>query len=263
MQRFARWTNLSETTFVLPPSRPERRLPGPHLHARRWSCRSPATRRSAPATPGSRPGDRRAAPTRPCRMRRRAGRDPPRRGRLAFAARPCSAPGRSTRRTVAAGRGRPRARPARTSLAVEWVDNGPGWVAVLLVTPSACWISARPGSVDLDLGVVGFHPRARRRRIEVRAFFPIAGSPPRTRSPAASTPPSPSGCSASGRHRALRRHPGSAIGRAGRVHVDGTTLGPSGSVGSCDAVIDGTASSRYASSPFDPNKSRRTNVSGQ
>ena len=33
MQRFANWTNLSETTFVLPPSGRGCRLPGAHLHA--------------------------------------------------------------------------------------------------------------------------------------------------------------------------------------------------------------------------------------
>ena len=32
MQRFANWTNLSETNFLLPPSDPGRRLPRPHLH---------------------------------------------------------------------------------------------------------------------------------------------------------------------------------------------------------------------------------------
>ena len=32
LQAFAAWTNLAETTFLLPPGGPGRRLSGPHLH---------------------------------------------------------------------------------------------------------------------------------------------------------------------------------------------------------------------------------------
>jgi predicted PhzF superfamily epimerase YddE/YHI9 len=43
MAAFARWTNLSETTFLLPPTDPAGRLPRAHLHARRRAalCRPP------------------------------------------------------------------------------------------------------------------------------------------------------------------------------------------------------------------------------
>ena len=44
MQRFARWTNLSETTFLLPPAQRRGRLPRAHLHARRRT----AVRRAIP-----------------------------------------------------------------------------------------------------------------------------------------------------------------------------------------------------------------------
>ena len=51
MQRFARWTNLSETTFVLPPE-----ASGADYRVRIFTparnCRSPGTRRWARATPG-------------------------------------------------------------------------------------------------------------------------------------------------------------------------------------------------------------------
>ena len=52
MQALAREFNLSETVFVLPPTRGRGDLPGADLHARRASCRSPATRASAPRSPG-------------------------------------------------------------------------------------------------------------------------------------------------------------------------------------------------------------------
>jgi hypothetical protein len=55
MQRFAQWTNLSETTFLLPPTEADGRLPRAHLHGPVASCRLPATRPSAPAMHGSRP----------------------------------------------------------------------------------------------------------------------------------------------------------------------------------------------------------------
>jgi hypothetical protein len=49
MQQIARWTNLSETTFVLPPTRPEAdyRL---RIFTPGTNCRSPVTRRSAART---------------------------------------------------------------------------------------------------------------------------------------------------------------------------------------------------------------------
>ena len=36
----------------------------------------------------------------------------------------------------------------------QWVDNGPGWVAVLLRDAEAV-LALEPGYVDIDLGVVG------------------------------------------------------------------------------------------------------------
>jgi hypothetical protein len=65
MAAFARWTNLSETTFLLPPDRPGGRLPRAHLHARRRAalCRPPDA--------GQLP--RLAGRRRACRARRRGG----------------------------------------------------------------------------------------------------------------------------------------------------------------------------------------------
>jgi PhzF family phenazine biosynthesis protein len=60
-------------------------------------------------------------------------------------------------------------------LDAEWVDNGPGWVAVLL-TSAAAVLALRPGYIDLDLGVVGPYPQGSPYAFEVRAFFPKDGS---------------------------------------------------------------------------------------
>ena len=126
MQRFAHWTNLSETTFVLPPTDPTPTTasassrPSP-------SCRSPATRRSGPATPGwarrhaARPTTHRAGV--PGRARHR----PPREEGLAFAAPPLLRAGpveAAVRRPrgVAAGH-----RPATSSTPSGWTTVRAGW----------------------------------------------------------------------------------------------------------------------------------------
>jgi PhzF family phenazine biosynthesis protein len=53
---------------------------------------------------------------------------------------------------------------------LAWADNGPGWVAVLLPSAEAV-LAQRPGAVDMDIGVAGFHPAGSPQAIEVRAFF--------------------------------------------------------------------------------------------
>ena len=66
MQRFAHWTNLSETTFLLSPTDPaaDYRL---RIFTRARSCRSPVIRPSAVPTPGSRQGESRGRTTSSCR----------------------------------------------------------------------------------------------------------------------------------------------------------------------------------------------------
>ena len=44
--------------------------------------------------------------------------------------------------------------------AAEWVDNGPGWLALLLTSADAV-LAVRPGFVDQDVGLVGPHPTGR------------------------------------------------------------------------------------------------------
>jgi PhzF family phenazine biosynthesis protein len=61
-------------------------------------------------------------------------------------------------------------------VATEWVDNGPGWVGVLLESREAV-LSLQPdlgrysGDEHLDIGVVGPHPEGAEIDFEVRAFF--------------------------------------------------------------------------------------------
>lgn len=58
----------------------------------------------------------------------------------------------------------------------RWCDNGPGWVGILLEDAETV-LALDPdfrrwgGEGNLDIGVVGFHPRGSEALYEVRAFF--------------------------------------------------------------------------------------------
>lgn len=103
----------------------------------------------------------------------------------------------------------------------QWVDNGPGWVAVLVDSAQAA-LAVRPGPVgDLDIGVVGLHPDGAECALEVRGFFGVGGATtedPVTGSLNASVAQWLIG---SGRlPSSYVASQGTAIGRAGRVHVE-------------------------------------------
>jgi PhzF family phenazine biosynthesis protein len=174
MQQFACWMNLSETTFVLPPSQQgadyQVRIftPGAELpfagHPTLGTCHAWL----AAGGPPSRPDvvvQQCAAGLVP--LRRNAG-------GLAFGAPPLrrSGPaGEPLVARIAAMLGLERAE----ILAAEWMDNGPGWVAVLLASAAAV-LALRPGVIDLDLGAVGPYPPGSPQAIEVRAFLPNNGT---------------------------------------------------------------------------------------
>ena len=223
MQRFAHWANLSETTFVLPPTVPDADYqvriftPTDELpfagHPTLGTCH-------AWLAGGSVPGD---IVVQQCG----AGLVPVRRTSdgLAFAAPPLLRSGPVEEPLVEHIASVLRI-PRAEILDAEWADNGPGWVAVLLA--SAETVSAlRPGFVDLDLGVVGPYPSGSPEAFEVRAFFPKDGATvedPVTGSLHASLAPWLL-------RTGLARVPyvasqGTALGRSGRVHVssdpDGT-----------------------------------------
>lgn len=102
---------------------------------------------------------------------------------------------------------------------LAWADNGPGWVAVLLPSADAV-LALRPGLVNLDIGVAGPYPPGAPAAFEVRAFFPNAGrtvEDPVTGSLNASLAGWLLG---TGRVTApYVASQGTALGRAGRVHV--------------------------------------------
>lgn len=58
---------------------------------------------------------------------------------------------------------------------LQWADNGPGWIAVLLVSADAV-LAVEPGPTDLDLGIAGPYPPGGPAAFEVRAFVPKNGS---------------------------------------------------------------------------------------
>jgi PhzF family phenazine biosynthesis protein len=218
MQRFARWTNLSETTFVLPPEAsgadyrvriftPDQELPFAG-HPTLGTCH-------AWLTAGGRPGAADAI-VQECgaglvTIRRTAG-------GLAFGAPPLIRTGPVDEPLVGhlasvLGIGR------SDVVDAQWADNGPGWVALLLPSADAV-LALRPGTVDYDLGVVGPYPPGSERAFEVRAFFPLDGATvedPVTGSLNASLA---EWLLRTGRASApYTASQGTALGRLGRVHV--------------------------------------------
>jgi PhzF family phenazine biosynthesis protein len=173
MQRFASWTNLSETTFLLAPEdvradylvrifTPTRELPFAG-HPTLGSCH-------AWLEAGGRPRDRDVI-SQQCG----AGLVPIRAeaGSLAFAAPPLVRSGpveEPLAERVCGMLGISRAEIVDLS----WADNGPGWIAVLLASAEAVLaVQPRPG--DLDVGIAGPHPAGGPAAFEVRAFFPGNG----------------------------------------------------------------------------------------
>ena len=241
MQRFARWTNLSETTFVLPPSNPEADYrvriftPAQELpfagHPTLGTCH-------AWLEGGGEAGDPREI-VQECGaglVRLRRDED-----RVAFAAPPLVRSGPASDEEidrVAAALGVDRSE----LVAVEWVDNGPGWTAALMESAERV-LELEPTGVDFDLGVVGFHPDGSEAAIELRAFFPLNGvtvEDPVTGSLNASVA---QWLIDSGRLEApYVATQGAAIGRAGRIHVDQDDDGIIWVGGRSETVIAGTVS---------------------
>jgi PhzF family phenazine biosynthesis protein len=173
MERFARWTNLSETTFVLPPSAdgadyqvriftPARELPFAG-HPTLGTCHawlSAGGRASQDGVIVQQCG----AGLVPIRQTAEG---------LAFAAPPLLRSGPvddPLAEHLAAVLGIDRAAIADA----RWADNGPGWVAVLLASAEEV-LALRPDIVDLDVGVVGPYPPGSPQAFEVRAFMPKNG----------------------------------------------------------------------------------------
>jgi len=232
---FARWTNLSETTFLLPPTEPQADYrvriftPGGELpfagHPTLGSCHAWLAAGGQPRQAGR--------VVQQCGVGlvtvRRDG------GRLAFAAPPLRRsgplePALVQQIGVALGLEQGMIR------AHQWVDNGPGWCAVLLDSATRVlavwpdWV----GLGDLKLGVVGPHPTGAETQFELRALIgggnyedPVTGSLNASVAQwligARIAPP---------RYVASQ---GAALQRAGRVHIDseGGTVWVGGDVSEC------------------------------
>src|SRR6476646_1406227 len=248
MQRFARWTNLAETTFVLPPTRAEAdyrvRIFTPVLelpfagHPTLGTCH-------AWLEAGGEAGDEivQECEAGLVRIRLESERSSPRipgTSAFAFEAPPLVRSGPASEEDVvkvAAALGVEEAE----MLAVEWVDNGPGWIAAMFESAERA-LELAPGALDFDLGAVGFHPPGSPAAIEVRAWAPVNGlaaEDPVTGSLNASLAQWLIG---SGRLQApYLAHQGTAIERAGRIHV---SQDPEGSIwigGRTENVISGSA----------------------
>jgi PhzF family phenazine biosynthesis protein len=259
MQRFARWTNLSETTFVLPPTGPEADYrvriftPAQELpfagHPTLGTCHAWLESGGEPREPAEIVQECGAGLVR-IRRRKSAERTSsriPGTSALSFAAPPLVRSGPASEEEAARVVAALDLDPAE-ALAVEWVDNGPGWIAVLLDSAERV-LELQPGPVDLDIGVVGFHPPGSEAAIEVRAFFPLDG--------ATAEDPVTGSLNASvaqwllGEGRLAAPYvatQGAAIGRAGRVHVDRDDEGAIWVGGRTETVLSGEARVQGASS---------------
>jgi PhzF family phenazine biosynthesis protein len=241
MQRFANWTNLSETTFVLPPTEagadyavriftPVAELPFAG-HPTLGTCHAWL---EAGGTPTRADEIVQQCAAGLVRVRRTPD-------GLAFAAPPLVRSGPVEEEVVlhvAEVLGIDRA----DVVDAQWADNGPGWVAILLESAAAV-LSLRPRPVDLDVGVVGPYPPGSSAAFEVRAFFPKDGSTvedPVTGSLNASLA---EWLLRTGRAQApYVASQGGALGRAGRVHVscdeDGTIWVAGGTVTCVSGAVD-------------------------
>ncbi|MDM7944077.1 MAG: PhzF family phenazine biosynthesis protein [Hydrogenophaga sp.] len=244
MQRFTNWTHLSECTFVLPPSDQGRAAgadyrvrifcPGRELpfagHPTLGTCH-------AWLAAGGQP--RAEHVVQECGVGlvhiRREG------TRLAFAAPPLRRSGpldEADVALIARGLGLSRA----DIVAHAWCDNGPPWRSVMLRT-AAQVLAVRPDAAvlaGLDIGVVGPQPEGSDTALEVRAFFhtldglsedPVTGSLNAALAQwlmaAGLAPP---------RYLAAQ---GTAMGRAGRVHIERTADGTVWVGGSSVTCISG------------------------
>lgn len=180
---FARWTNLSETTFLLPPTLGAQGLadyrvriytPGGELpfagHPTLGSC-------YAWLAAGGRPQEA-GFVVQECAaglVKIRRG-EPGHPDRLAFAAPALRRSGPLDAALVARlvkGLG---IDPADV-LAHQWVDNGPGWCALMLRSAAQVLsVSLDPALLsDVKLGLVGTQPSGHEALFEVRAFLPGLG----------------------------------------------------------------------------------------
>lgn len=222
MQQITRWLNLSETTFLLPPTHPEadyrvriftlqRELPFAG-HPTLGTCHAWLAGGGKSRTPG-RIIQQCGAGLIPIRQDE---------GRLAFSAPPLVRSGPVEPEMIRQVADILRI-PENSIVDAQWVDNGPGWVAVMLDSAEAVLAVTPQRSHEkrVDIGVVGAHPKGSPAQWEVRAFFsdqhggiiedPVTGSLNASLA---------QWLFASGRANGdYVAAQGTALGRSGRIHV--------------------------------------------
>ena len=176
MQRITRWLNLSETTFLLPPTVPEA-----DYRVRIFTLSHELPFAGHP-TLGT------------CHAWLEAGGKPKRDGvivqecgaglvavrqegeRLAFAAPPLIRGGAPTEAEIAEVAAVLRI-DRNAIVDARWADNGPGWIAVLLESAEAVLAIEPVGQYDrhIDIGVVGPHAPGGEVAFELRALFTAQG----------------------------------------------------------------------------------------
>ena len=226
MRLFARWTNLSETTFLLPATddradyrvrifTPMRELPFAG-HPTLGSAHAWLEAGGPPA--------RRDVIVQECE----AGLIPLRRTPrgLAFKAPPTLRTGpvdEPTLNAIAAVLHINR----EEIIDAQWADNGPGWAAVELADAEAV-LALKPGPTTMDIGVFGRHQAGSPEAIEVRAFFPSGAGTTEDPVTGSLNAALAQWLLASGKATApYTAAQGTALGRRGRVHI---TADPDGAV---------------------------------
>lgn len=240
MRLFARWTNLSETTFLLPPTderadyrvrifTPTRELP---------FAGHPTLGTAHAWLEAGGPPARRDVIVQECAaglvaLRRTSN-------GLAFRAPPTQ-------------RGGPVDEPTLQEIAdvlaiaraeiidAQWADNGPGWVAVELASAEAVLAVRQPGATERDIGVFGRHPAGSPEAIEVRAFFPSGAGTSEDPVTGSLNAALAQWLLASGKATApYTASQGTVLGRRGRVHVTADADGAVWIGGGTHTLISGS-----------------------
>jgi len=230
MQAITRWMNLSETAFLLEPTRPDadyrvriftlsRELPFAG-HPTLGSCHAWLTGGGRPRRPG--------LVVQECGAGLVTVRETD--GLLAFAAPPLIRSGPVARDDLAEAAAMLRIDPADV-VEARWIDNGPGWMGLMLGSAAAV-LAVEPAGHHprpIDVGLVGPHPQGSAAAFELRALF-TAPSGTIVEDPVTGSLNASVGQwlfetgRASGGYVAAQ---GTRIGRTGRIHV---TQGRDGAV---------------------------------